>query len=125
MYHISDCKKYSRCPRLFVLESSSEKQEYRPYVRLDEEITLLAAEKLGVQDCFKGERGDSRDKALLAMENNEWLMKARFEYGGLRIKIPFLHRNEDGWDFYFLFAGLFPRADPKCRSPRSLISWVS
>ena len=111
MYHISDCKKYSRCARLFVLENAQEKQEYRPYVRLDEEITLLAAEKLGVTHCFKGERGDSAEKALEAMKSEEWLLKARFEYRNLRVKIPFLHRNGDGWDVYFLFAGLYPRAD--------------
>lgn len=91
MYHISDCKKYSRCARLFVLENAQEKQEYRPYVRLDEEITLLAAEKLGVTHCFKGERGDSAEKALEAMKSEEWLLKARFEYRNLRVKIPFLH----------------------------------
>ena len=47
-------------------------------------------------------------KALL---NYEWLMKARFEYGGLRIKVPFLHRKDNGFDLYFLFVGLFPRSD--------------
>lgn len=111
MYHISDLKKFRRCPRLFILESKSEKQEYRPFVRLDEEISLLAAKKLGIETCFKGERGDDADQALEAMKTEEWLMKARFEHGNLRIKVPFLHRNGDGWDVYFLFAGLYPRAD--------------
>ncbi len=111
MYHISDCKKYSRCQRLFVLETESEKQEYRPYVRLDEEVTLLAKEKLGIRDCFKGERGDPFERTLQALETEEWLMKARFEYKGLRVKIPFLHRTPEGWEVYFLFAGLNPRSD--------------
>lgn len=111
MYHISDCKKYSRCPRLFYLEAKAEKQEYRPYVRLDEEITLLAAEKLGITKCYKGERGAEPQEALDALKSEEWLLKARFEYCGLRVKIPFLHKNGDGWDVYFLFAGLCPRAD--------------
>ena len=76
MYHISDCKKYSRCPRLFYLEANAEKQEYRPYVRLDEEITLLAAEKLGITKCYKGERGAEPQEALDALKNEEWLLKA-------------------------------------------------
>ena len=112
MYHISDCKKYNRCPRLFVLETEAEKAEFHPYVRLDEEITDLAAEKLGVTGkVFLGARGDEAQKAMEAAETYDWLIKARFEYGGLRIKVPFLHRNETGWDLYFLFAGLYPHSD--------------
>jgi hypothetical protein len=112
MYHITDTKKYIRCPRLFVLETQAEKQEYRPYVRLDEEITALAAEKLHVSgEIFTGARGDEPQKAVNALETADWLIKARFEYGGLRIKVPFLHRTEEGWEIYFLFAGLYPHAN--------------
>ena len=112
MYHITDTKKYIRCPRLFVLETQAEKQEYRPYVRLDEEITALAAEKLHVSgEIFTGARGDESQKAVNALETADWLIKARFEHGGLRIKVPFLHRTEEGWEIYFLFAGLYPHAN--------------
>lgn len=112
MYHISDCKKYNRCPRMFVLETNDGKQEFRPFVRLDEEITELAAQKLRVSGrIFTGARGDDGGKALAAAETADWLIKARFEYGGLRIKVPFLHRTEEGWELYFLFAGLYPHAD--------------
>lgn len=111
MFHISDCKKYSRCPRLFHIESFADKQEYRPFVRLSEEISDLAAQKLGIGECFTGNRGDDPSAAIEAMERFEWLAKARFEYRQLRIKVPFLHKNGNGWDVYFLFAGLYPHAD--------------
>ena len=111
MYHISDLKKYNRCPRIFLLDSVSEKTQFRYYVRLDDEVTALAAKKIGAVDYFVGERGDDPSRAMEALITHEWLMKARFEYGGLRIKVPFLHRTETGYDLYFLFIGLFPRSE--------------
>ena len=111
VYHISDIKKFMRCRSYFIYDRIAVKGEFQPFVRLDEEITMLAADMLGIRDAFKGARGDDPAKALEAMKEKEWLIKARFEYGGLRIKVPFLHRTGNGWDLYFLFAGLFPRAD--------------
>lgn len=110
MYHISDLKKYNRCKRLYFLDAScQEKPVFNSYVRLDEEITALGMKKLNVQEAFIGERNDLPERALAALETSDWLVKARFEYGGLRIKVPFLHRVSDGWDLYFLYAGLYPR----------------
>ncbi len=112
-YHISDCKKYARCPRLFVYSQNEDKETFRPFVRLDEEVTELAAQMLGIpaESRFTGKRGDSPDLALAALHEKEWLIKARFEAGQLRVKVPFLHRQESGWDLYFLFIGLYPHAD--------------
>ncbi len=111
MYHISDLKKYVRCPRLYLNDRNAPKKEYQPFVRLDEAVTDLAAIKLGVTEHFLGNRGDSPELALDALQHYDWLVKARFEYRQLRIKVPFLHRNGDGWDLYFLFTGLNPHAD--------------
>lgn len=111
MFHISDCKKYTRCPHLYLRELAAPKREFQPFVRLDEEITALAAEKLGVKNEFKGQKGDSPTLALEAMQQYDWLVKARFEYLQLRIKVPFLHRSGDKWDIYFLFVGLYPHPD--------------
>lgn len=111
VYHIPDLKKYSRCPLLYWKDAHSERLPYQSFVRLDETITDLAAEKLHVQDAWHGSVGDDPSLALSAMQDHDWLMKARFQYGGLRIKVPFLHRVREGWDLYFLFAGLYPHAD--------------
>ena len=111
MFHISDCKKYTRCPRMFVFDRTAEKQPFQSFVRLDETVSDLAALKLGIKERFLGERGDAPEKALQAMEEYDWLIKARFEYDGLRIKVPFLHRTDEGWDIYFLFIGLYPQAN--------------
>lgn len=112
MYHISDLKKYNRCPRILHLEKQGERVAFQRMVRLDDEVTALAAKKLGVTESFIGERGDDPNRALEALKQYEWLVKARFEYGGLRIKVPFLHRSSNGrFDLYFLFIGLFPHND--------------
>ena len=68
-----------------------ENRPFQPFVRLDEKITDLAMEKLHVTDAFIGEKGDAPEKAMEALSSYQWLVKARFEYHGLRIKVPFLH----------------------------------
>lgn len=111
MFHISDCKKYTRCPRLYLYDLEDDTKEYHPFVRLDEKVTDLAKQKLGIQECFIGNVGDEPSKALNALNEYEWLMKARFEYKNLRVKVPFLHKHDDGWDLYFLFTGIYPHSN--------------
>ena len=106
MFHISDLKKFNRCQRLFALDQAAPPQDWERYVRLDEQVTDLAAQMLGVTDPFLGQRNDPPELAMQALKEKDWLIKARFEYRNLRIKAPFLHRNGDGWDLYFLFPGL-------------------
>lgn len=111
MFHISDCKKYTRCPRLYFNDLADDNKEYHPFVRLDEKITNLAIEKLAIKEYFLGKVGDPKEVALQAMQTNDWLVKARFEYSVLRVKVPFLHRTKNGWDLYFLFNGIYPHAN--------------
>ena len=108
MFHISDCKKYNRCPILYWKDKVNDNHDYIQFVRLDEQITTLAVQKLKIRDYFLGEKRDPADRALNALNSFEWLVKARFEYKTLRVKVPFLHRVHDGYDVYFLFVGLFP-----------------
>ncbi len=109
-YHISDLKQYTRCPRYWLLNRQNS-TVYQPYIRLDETVTDLAIQKLGISGYFLGVRGDPPERARAAMKEYDWLVKARFEADGLRIKVPFLHRVREGWDLYFLFIGLYPHQD--------------
>ena len=111
MYHISDLKKYMRCPIIYFNDEHAEKREYQPFVRLDEKITDLAMQKLNIRKSFIGERGDECTLAMEALKKERWLVKARFEYHDLRIKVPFLHRVKKGWDLYFLYTGIYPHGD--------------
>lgn len=111
MFHISDIKKFNRCPRLFYNDLSLSYTSYQPFVRLDETVSDLVIRKFGITDYFLGERNDPKERALQALNQYDWFIKARFEYQNLRIKVPFLHRIEEGWELYFLFVGLYPKAD--------------
>ena len=64
MFHISDCKKFSRCPRLYFNDLKDDTTEYHPFVRLDEKVSDLAIQKLGIQEHFLGSVGDEAQKAL-------------------------------------------------------------
>ena len=112
MYHISDLKKFIRCPRLYVNDTLQTKKNFQPFVRLDEELSTLVSQKLKVDGkVFVGNKGDDASLAIEAMKECDWLIKARFEYQQLRVKIPFLHRTNKGLDIYFLYVGLYPHAD--------------
>lgn len=110
MFHISDCKKFTRCPRLYLYDLEVDKEEYHPFVRLDEKVSDLAMKKLNVKDYFLGSIGDDISLSKEALKTKEWLVKARFEYKDLRVKVPFLHRTDNGWNLYFLFTGIYPHA---------------
>lgn len=111
MFHISDFKKYSRCPRIYFNDMKEDDKEYHPFVRSDEKTTELAIKKLHIKDYFLGAVGDPMQKSLDAMQKYEWLVKARFEYHDLRIKVPFLQHTKHGWNLYFLFIGIYPHAN--------------
>ena len=109
-YRISDVKKYMRCHRLYQLELTAEKEPYQPYLRIDEEVTLLAIQKLGASEYFLGERGDDSSRLLNALDEYDWFVKARLEYKDFRVKIPILHKLESGYEIYFIYVGLYPHA---------------
>lgn len=111
MFHTSDCKKMNRCPKQFWLSKMEPQPPFSPYVRMDENLSELACRKLRLSNFFKGQRGDLPVMAMDAMQEKDWLVSARFEYHGLRVKIPFLHRTPEGWDVYFLYGGHLPKED--------------
>ncbi len=108
MLHISDIKKYRRCPRLYYL-SKDKKSVYQPYLRHDEELTKLVVAYFGIKDYYLGKMGDDPSRVLNEINDHSWYVKARFEYKGLRIKVPFLHRNGDGFDIYFVVFAPYPK----------------
>lgn len=109
MFHISDVKKYNRCKRLFMLEYNQEHKPFDSFVRFDENEPNYAKLRLGIDDCFQGETGDDASLALDALHSHEWLVQARFEYNNLRIKAPYLHKVEGGYDLIYHFVGLYPK----------------
>lgn len=104
IFHIEDHRRYRRCARLFQYAISHPVQEFQ-YLQKEEEVALLACQYLQVDHYFLGKQNDEKEKAIQALNQEEWLVKARFEYHGLRVKIPILHKKETGLDVYFIYLG--------------------
>ncbi len=111
MYHVSDIKKYVRCPKLFWYSLHLDNEPYIPYVRMDEAVSDLVIKKLQINNYFLGQRNDTHEHAMQATKTYAWLVKARFEYQGIRIKVPFMHKVEDRWDIYFVSISVLPKDD--------------
>lgn len=110
MYHLSDIKKYERCPKAFWLSQRVEKQ-FVPYVNFNENLTDLVKDFLMLreEDIFYGQPNDPADLALEAMKNHKVLIQARFEYHKMRIKVPFLIQENEKTILYFTYHTCYPR----------------
>jgi len=102
--HISDIKKFVRCPRLYYY-SIDEENVFKPYLRSDESIIDLLIKYFELDNYYLGVRNDNSEKVLNELNNYEWFVKARFSDGELRINIPFIHKVEDKYDLYFVYYG--------------------
>ena len=74
MYHISDVKKFNRCPLLFLNDYTSKNTKYEPYVRLDETVSTLVVDKLKIDYYFLGERNDPKERVLEVLDQYEWFV---------------------------------------------------
>lgn len=105
MYHISDLKKFAKCPRLYYLDNSS-KTPFNPYLRSDESFLDLLKESLNIKECFAGKVGDANQEFFENKDKYLWFSKVRFEIGKLRIKVPLMKKNDDDtYDIYFMYYG--------------------
>ena len=89
--------------------SQKQPKPYLPYVYYNESILELSKELLMLQDYFEGKPNDDPSLAMDAMRTYDTLVNARFAYGGLRIKIPIMIREEQEWVMYVTFTSCFPK----------------
>ena len=68
MLHLTDIKKYERCPRAFWL-SRRQKKEFVPFVNYNESMSELVKQLLMIreEDAFVGQANDSGELALQAL----------------------------------------------------------
>ncbi len=111
MYHHSDLRRFYYCPRLFWSVNREEPEAFRRYVRMDRPISDCLIDKLNITHAFTATRGIDVAIVLNAMKTYDWILKGRFEADGLRVKIPAIHKAENGWDVYFTYMGNLPKAD--------------
>ena len=111
MFHINDIYNFSLCKHLFIKNQTRNITPMHHFVNMDETLSIVVARKLNVNEAFFGQRNDLCIKALEAMNDYQWMIKPRFEYDGLRVKIPFMHQVNDKWDIYFIRNELYPKED--------------
>ncbi len=110
MYHIGDIKAYLACPRRFIYAQQKDPGSI-DYLNAKDDTTLIYARKLAVDRYFKGQKNDVPKRFLEAYKTYDWFIKPRLEADGLRIKVPIIHKTENGVDIYFTFWGIYPRVD--------------
>lgn len=106
--HISDIKHYERCERMFWL-CEYEPQAFQPFVYFNESMSELIKQYFHLCTYFEGTAGDDPQLALDAMCEETTLLNARFAKDGLRIKIPLMRKETEGWVIYFSYATCYPR----------------
>jgi len=104
MFHISDIKKFVRCPLLYYY-SQDEESVFKPYLRSDESIIDLLINYFNLTKYYLGVKNDDPKRVLNELNNYEWFVKARFADDDLRINIPFIHKVDDKYDLYFIYYG--------------------
>lgn len=109
MLHISDIKKYDRCPRSFWL-SRKERKSFVPFVNYNENMKELCKELLMIgDDAYEGNVGDEGELALAALKTYKVLIDARFSYEDMRVKIPFLIQDGERKIVYFTYKSCYPK----------------
>ena len=112
MLHVSDIKKFERCPKLFHLSRTNRlSNTFFSFFHPFENMNGLIVEKLGIISPFYGERNDDSQRAQKASEEYTWLINPRFEYNSLRIRVPYMHKTEMGWELYFVVLQSAPTSD--------------
>ena len=105
MYHITDLKKYLKCPRLYFY-SKDEESSFNHYLRSDESLIELLVRFLQIDSYFKGTLGDNNEVFLSNKDKYDWFVKIRFESDNFRIKVPVMHKvGDDLYDIYFVHNG--------------------
>lgn len=104
MYHIEDLKKFMRCPRYY-FQSKDVNSSFRRYLRSDESIIELLAKYLQIKEYYRGLVGDPNERFFKERGNYQWFIKTRLQIDNLRIKIPVMHKVENGYDIYFMYNG--------------------
>lgn len=107
MIHISDIRKFERCPAL-LWRSCHEPQSYLPFVHPCASISDLAVLYFNLHDYFEGKANDDPSLALQALNEKEALVNARFEAQGVRVKITLMRKGKHGFHIYFGYRSCYP-----------------
>lgn len=121
-FHYSDLRAYNICPKLFWHKQHADRPAFFAFMQMQMALKDVLIEKLQLTHYALGERGMDAQLSLDLIQKNEWVINARFEYGDLRIKVPALHKQEEGYELYFSSMSLYPKIED--RTYFSTVLWV-
>ena len=107
MIHLSDLRKYERCP-ILLWRSRHETQKYLSFIHPCASMGELTIRYFGLKEFYEGKVGDDPSRALQALDTYDNLVDARFEAQGVRVRITLLRKNEQGFDVYFGYRTCYP-----------------
>ena len=108
--HISDFRKFLRCPKMYQLSLKDNKRGF-PFLNIDIDIDESIKNNFKIDNCYTGIANEDNEDSFKAMEQYQWLLKPRFSYRYLRVRVPLMHKNEDKWDLYFTTLSTCPQED--------------
>ncbi len=99
--HVSDIKRFLRCPRLYQL-SLETKTKFHLYFNISTDINVSIANKMNIEKYYVGIPNEESSDTFLVAKNYNWIFKARFSYKGLRIRVPLLFVDGNQCDVYLI-----------------------
>lgn len=108
MLHVSDLIHYKKCPR-FCWNCQNNPLPYESFYHMDSPFTALWQKRLGVEKAVSGEVGDTNEKTLKLLEENDVLLAGRFSYRECRTRIPLLMRTDQGYKAIYPLLSAYPK----------------
>ncbi len=108
--HVSDIKKFSRCPKLYEL-SKSEEQGYFSFYNINTDYTTSVANKLKIDKYVSGQPNQTNEDTFRLINESNWVFKARLTYRDLRVKFPLIHVDGKKVDVYHISLNRDSRID--------------
>lgn len=100
MYHISDIKQFSKCPKSYFLNKNANKT-YFNFFRNEFNIVDIYKDLFNIKDCFVGKTGDNPSLVLENIDKYDYFINARFATSDLRVKVSLLKKGINGFSLYF------------------------
>lgn len=111
-FRVNNVKKYQQCPKHFILDYQETNIGF-PFIYFSESLVDAARKFLNIadEDIFVGSTGQSSEATKEGMKDKTWAALVRFEKYDFRIKVSFLKKVEDGYEYYALCRTCYPKED--------------
>lgn len=96
MIHVSDLIAHHRCPR-YAWNKRNDTQPFQGFYHMETPFSRYWEQYFHIENSPSTQVGDTNEKTLALLKENETVKNARFEYKGCRTRIPILRKIADGY----------------------------